>query len=95
MLNTPSPNHRACGARCGLCFVWQVNYTRKIQHFAAYMIPVVIKPPADCTACTGLLADMWSSWVTLLAFLILIKPIRENCVPVMLQVLVLLTVLQV
>lgn len=65
---------------------FKVNYTRKIQHFAAYMIPLVLKVPESCgAACTGVLADFWSEWATLLGFLVLIKPIRESTTVFMLQ----------
>ena len=64
--------------------VFKVNYTRKLQHFAAYMVPLLLhtelssKVPPD-------LALAWGDWVTLLGFLILIKPIRESVGFVMLQ----------
>lgn len=63
---------------------FKVNYTRKLQHFAAYMVPLVISPPADCN-CGGMISDLWGTWITLLAFMILIKPIRERLTVVMLQ----------
>lgn len=35
-------------------FAFQVNYTRKVQHFAAYLVPLLFKPSADCH-CAGTL----------------------------------------
>jgi hypothetical protein len=63
---------------------FKVNYTRKIQHFAAYMIPLVLKVPESCD-CSGILNDFWSEWATLLGFLVLIKPVRESATVFMLQ----------
>jgi hypothetical protein len=47
-------------------------------------VPLVMHPPADCN-CEGILPDLWGSSVTLLAFMVLIKPIRENLTCVMIQ----------
>lgn len=63
---------------------FKVNYTRKLQHFAAYAVPMLVKPAADCD-CSGMLASAWGDWVTMLGFLIMIKPLRENFAPFMLQ----------
>ncbi len=52
---------------------FKVNYTRKIQHFAAYLVPL-ISPP---TAPLGILPHLWESLFVLFMFLVLIKPIRE------------------
>lgn len=62
--------------------VFKVNYTRKLQHFAAYMIPLLISSPA---ADYGPLTLCWGNWFTLCAFLILIKPLRERSTFIMLQ----------
>lgn len=64
--------------------VFKVNYTRKIQHFAAYFIPLALKPSASCN-CTGPLELAWGDLVTMLGFLILIKPLRERFTFLMLQ----------
>lgn len=61
---------------------FKVNYTRKFQHFAAYMVPLVVK--YDC-AVQGPIIDAWGDWFTLLAFFCLIKPIRESSSFFMLQ----------
>lgn len=34
--------------------VCQVNYTRKVQHFAAYLVPLLFTPTGDCD-CRGTL----------------------------------------
>ena len=52
---------------------FKVNYTRKIQHFAAYLVPL-LSPP---TAPLGILPHLWESLFVLLMFLVLIKPVRE------------------
>ena len=52
---------------------FKVNYTRKIQHFAAYLVPL-LSPP---TKPFGILPHLWESLFVLLMFLVLIKPIRE------------------
>ncbi|KAG7378762.1 hypothetical protein PHYBOEH_000208 [Phytophthora boehmeriae] len=59
---------------------FKVNYTRKLQHFAAYMVPLVIK--ADYP---GPIALAWGDFFTMLGFLVLIKPIREHSKFFMLQ----------
>ena len=53
---------------------FKVNYTRKIQHFAAYLVPL-ISPP---TAPFGITPHLWESLFVLLVFLLLIKPVRET-----------------
>jgi len=63
---------------------FKVNYTRKVQHFAAYLIPLVFKVPAGCN-CSGTLETAWGQWVTILCFALLIKPIRERSTFFMLQ----------
>ncbi|MGL4595249.1 MAG: hypothetical protein ACRCUY_11005 [Thermoguttaceae bacterium] len=60
---------------------FKVNYTRKLQHFAAYLIPLL----GPAAAPFGLLPHLWESLFVLLAFLLLIKPIRERCTLFMLQ----------
>ena len=60
---------------------FKVNYTRKIQHFAAYLVPL-LSPP---TAPYGILPHLWESLFVLLMFLVLIKPIREFSTFFMLQ----------
>lgn len=52
---------------------FKVNYTRKIQHFAAYLVPL-LSPPTDPL---GILPHLWESLFVLFMFLILIKPVRE------------------
>jgi dolichol kinase len=59
---------------------FKVNYTRKLQHFAAYMVPLVIHSNFH-----GPLALAWGDWFSMLGFLVLIKPIRENSKFFMLQ----------
>ncbi len=60
---------------------FKVNYTRKIQHFAAYLVPL-LSPP---TAPLGILPHLWEALFVLLMFLVLIKPIREFSTFFMLQ----------
>ena len=63
---------------------FKVNYTRKLQHFAAYLIPLLMHTHA-AAGIEGPLTLTWGNWFTLLGFLILIKPIRERSTFVMLQ----------
>ncbi|CBN74986.1 conserved unknown protein [Ectocarpus siliculosus] len=63
---------------------FKVNYTRKVQHFAAYLVPLLFRPSPDCH-CTGTLELSWGVWVTLIGFLVMIKPIREAVPLFMLQ----------
>jgi len=63
--------------------VFKVNYTRKFQHFAAYMVPLVITYKTD--AASGPIIDAWGDWFTMLAFWLLIKPVRESSSFFMLQ----------
>lgn len=63
--------------------IFKVNYTRKFQHFAAYMVPLVVKYKSSVT---GPIIDAWGDWFTMLAFMLLIKPVRENFSFFMLQV---------
>jgi len=59
---------------------FKVNYTRKLQHFAAYTIPLFVHSGEH-----GPISLVWGYWFTLLGFLVLIKPIRENSLFFMLQ----------
>lgn len=63
---------------------FKVNYTRKVQHLAAYLVPLMVKTPPSCH-CTGVVETAWGQWFTLLAFLVMIKPIRERLDFFMLQ----------
>ncbi|RHZ38387.1 hypothetical protein DYB31_013488 [Aphanomyces astaci] len=60
--------------------VFKVNYTRKLQHFAAYMVPLVLH-----TNFHGPLALAWGDFFTMIGFLMLIKPVREALAVFMLQ----------
>ncbi len=60
---------------------FKVNYTRKIQHFAAYLVPL-LSPPTEPL---GILPHLWESLFVLLMFLVLIKPMREASTFFMLQ----------
>jgi len=64
--------------------VFKVNYTRKLQHFAAYLIPLLMHTKA-AKGIEGPLTLTWGNWVTLLGFLVLIKPVREATTFFMLQ----------
>ena len=65
---------------------FKVNYTRKFQLLAAYLVPLVVKPSEEtCRECNGPLALAWGDFVTLCCFLLLIKPIRERSTLFMLQ----------
>jgi dolichol kinase len=74
---------------------FKVNYTRKLQHLAAYVIPLLITPPSDCMPesmypqgnadTLGLIQAWWAHFFTLLGFLALIKPLRESFTILMLQ----------
>ena len=60
---------------------FKVNYTRKFQHFAAYLAPL-INPFGKHD---GLIPHLWETLFVMLTFLLLIKPLRENCRLFMLQ----------
>lgn len=62
--------------------IFKVNYTRKFQHFAAYIVPLCVSYKSTVT---GPIIDAWGDWVTLVAFALLIKPIRERVPFFMLQ----------
>jgi len=59
---------------------FKVNYTRKLQHFAAYAVPLVLHSKEP-----GVLPLAWGDWFTLMGFALLIKPIRERSKFFMLQ----------
>lgn len=61
---------------------FKVNYTRKFQHFAAYAIPLLVKTNVPGNAVLHLI---WGDFFTLVGFLVLIKPLRENFTPFMLM----------
>lgn len=54
---------------------FKVNYTRKLQHFAAYLVPLIA--PAAVTHPKGIIPHLWETLLVMLTFLLLIKPIRE------------------
>jgi dolichol kinase len=63
---------------------FRVNYTRKLQHFAAYLVPLInISGPGKHV--TGVIPHVWEALFVLLVFLLLIKPIRERSKFFMLQ----------
>jgi len=63
---------------------FKVNYTRKLQHFAAYLVPLLnISEPGEHPH--GVLPHVWEAMLVLLAFLLMIKPIRERSGLFMLQ----------
>ncbi|CAM9242543.1 unnamed protein product [Sphacelaria rigidula] len=63
---------------------FKVNYTRKVQHFAAYLVPLLFSPSPGCD-CNGTLELSWGVWATMIGFLVMIKPVRENFSIFMLQ----------
>lgn len=54
----------------------QVNYTRKVQHFAAYLVPLLFSPSPDCD-CKGTL-EVRPCVLPLLSFLLLHVPSRKD-----------------
>jgi len=71
-----------------LNFHVKVNYTRKIQHFCAYLIPLLMEdhkkapgtstsPPTENIELTLLLA-WWGYWFTLMSFALLVAPVRHR-----------------
>lgn len=60
--------------------IFKVNYTRKLQHFAAYAVPLFLVSGEK-----GVLSLAWGDWFTCLGFMILIKPLRERSTFIMLQ----------
>merc|ERR1719326_1262325 len=61
---------------------FKVNYTRKIQHFCAYAVPIMV--PSPFTSETAVTVA-WGNMATLLGFLIVIQPLRELGVFLMMQ----------
>ncbi|MGA2403499.1 MAG: hypothetical protein ABSG91_17630 [Syntrophobacteraceae bacterium] len=66
---------------------FKVNYTRKLQHFAAYLVPLISGTPRANTGYhpIGFIPHVWEGMMTLLMFLVLIKPLRECSTFFMLQ----------
>jgi dolichol kinase len=65
---------------------FKVNYTRKLQHFAAYLVPLISGSRSGTAIHPyGILPHLWESLLVLLMFLLLIKPIRERSKFFMLQ----------
>jgi hypothetical protein len=60
---------------------FKVNYTRKLQHFAAYIIPLI----GPAAAPYGIIPHLWETLWVLLVFLLLIEPIRTRSTFFMLQ----------
>ncbi len=58
---------------------FKVSYTRKIQHFAAYLAPLIgVSSMGNEMHPVGIIPHLWESLLVLFVFLLLIKPIREN-----------------
>jgi len=60
----------------------KVNYTRKIQHFCAYLIPLLMEgggssQSLESTASKQLLA-WWGYWFTLMSFAVFVSPVRNR-----------------
>merc|ERR1719326_1636423 len=53
---------------------FKVNYTRKIQHFCAYAVPIMVRSPF---ASESPMTIAWGNMATLLGFLLVIQPLRE------------------
>jgi len=59
----------------------KVNYTRKIQHFCAYLIPLAAEgreQPAVSNIWQTLLLMWWSYWFTLMSFTVFVYPLRTR-----------------
>eukprot|EP00467_Chlorarachnion_reptans_P008993 CAMPEP_0114501328 /NCGR_PEP_ID=MMETSP0109-20121206/8439_1 /TAXON_ID=29199 /ORGANISM="Chlorarachnion reptans, Strain CCCM449" /LENGTH=444 /DNA_ID=CAMNT_0001679049 /DNA_START=74 /DNA_END=1408 /DNA_ORIENTATION=+ len=61
----------------------KVNYTRKVQHFCAYLIPLVarlfIAPSSfQKTLAESVILEWWGYWWTMLSFFVFIYPIRTR-----------------
>jgi len=58
---------------------FKVNYTRKVQHFAAYLVPLINMGAIGSEFHpVGIFHTIWESLLVLFVFLLLIKPIREK-----------------
>ncbi|CAF1264002.1 unnamed protein product [Adineta ricciae] len=65
---------------------FKVNYTKKIQHLAVHVIPLVISThKSDHSILYNLISLTWSYYTVLLTNLILIKPLRERSTFLMTQ----------
>jgi dolichol kinase len=70
----------------GLVVVYKnvkVNYTRKIQHLFAYLLPLLFhsflpKPSTDSGLYKPVISAFWGYWFVLLAFLVVIYPVRTR-----------------
>lgn len=66
---------------------FKVNYTKKVHHFAAHMLPLLIVK-TDLGANKNVPASldlMWHYWFAMFSTLVLIKPLRERCKILMIQ----------
>jgi dolichol kinase len=74
----------AIGFLGGLVVVYKnvkVNYTRKIQHLFAYLLPLLFhsflpRPASEQGLYKPVISAFWGYWFVLLAFLVVIYPIR-------------------
>jgi hypothetical protein len=70
----------------GLVVVYKnvkVNYTRKIQHLFAFLLPLLFhsflpKPSSDTGLYKPVISACWGYWFVLLAFLVVIYPVRTR-----------------
>lgn len=70
----------------GLVVVYKnikVNYTRKIQHLFAYLLPLLFhlfisKPASETGLYKPVISAVWGYWFVLLAFLVVIYPLRTR-----------------
>ncbi len=61
----------------------KVNYTRKLQHFCAYLIPLVMRlfisaKKFQSTLAESVIVEWWGYWFTMLSFFVFIYPIRTR-----------------
>mmetsp|Transcript_41424 Transcript_41424/g.69202 ORF Transcript_41424/g.69202 Transcript_41424/m.69202 type:complete len:446 (-) Transcript_41424:367-1704(-) len=61
----------------------KVNYTRKVQHFCAYLIPLVMRffissSKFQKTLLESVIVEWWGYWWTMLSFFVFIYPIRTR-----------------
>mmetsp|Transcript_2870 Transcript_2870/g.4167 ORF Transcript_2870/g.4167 Transcript_2870/m.4167 type:complete len:435 (+) Transcript_2870:165-1469(+) len=61
----------------------KVNYTRKVQHFCAYLIPLVMRLFVSAksfqkTLAEAIIVEWWGYWWTMLSFFVFIYPIRTR-----------------